>query len=295
MDSFRKTIEKTLKDNRPKLGPSSITTYSATLYNINKKLNGAKTIKWYSDHVDQIMDLIEPKAPTTRKSILSALYVLTNKTEYHTKMLEDAKVTNQHYQDQRLDDKHKEGWITPEDIKKHYDELYEDARDMINARKTMVYKKVIDYIIFAFLGGHLCPPRRSVDFCMLKFKDYDERYDNWYDIKEGKCYFNVYKTAKQYGLQEMVVPTQLNNILKVWCQYFNPTDYVIFSANENRLSSPQITKRLNSILGTKTSVDILRSIYLTNKYGNINIDKMQEDATAMGHSIATQMTYVKKE
>ena len=50
---------------------------------------------------------------------------------------------------------------------------------------------------------------------------------------------------------------------------------------------------LNKLFGKNASVDLLRHIYLTDKYGRIQ-DEMKQDAEEMSHSTEMQQMYIKK-
>ena len=127
----------------------------------------------------------------------------------------------------------------------------------------------------------------------MKVKNFDPKTDNYY--KGGKFVFNRYKTDKVYGEQMIDVKSkspEFNNILSKWVKC-NPTDYLLFSSNQQKLTSPQITRMLNKLFGKNTSVDLLRHIYLTNKYGKLQ-EEMEADSKDMGHSLAQQALYIKK-
>ena len=52
-------------------------------------------MEWFSQNYKKILDYLnENIRKSTRKSVLSALYVLTNRPEYHEQMIEDAKDIN---------------------------------------------------------------------------------------------------------------------------------------------------------------------------------------------------------
>jgi len=152
----------------------------------------------------------------------------------------------------------------------------------------------IDFLLIALLGGVLIPPRRSLDYALMKVKNYDVKTDNY--LKNGSMYFNQYKTAKTYGEQKLKLPTDLLEYIKKWNK-FQCNDYLLFNNNKSHLTSSQITKRLNKIFGKKVSVDILRHVYLSNYYKDIpKLKDMLQLATDMSHSINTQLTqYVKKD
>ena len=99
----------------------------------------------------------------------------------------------------------------------------------------------------------------------------------------------------EYGQQVIDVKEkapEFNAFLSKWVKC-NPTDYLLFSSNQKKLTSPQITKILNKLFGKNTSVDLLRHIYLTNKYGKLQ-DEMESDAEDMAHSLNQQALYIKK-
>ena len=68
---------------------------------------------------------------------------------------------------------------------------------------------------------------------------------------------------------------------------------MLFSTNRNPLSSSQITKILNDIFGLNVSTSMLRHIFLSDKYSNVE-EQMKQDAIAMGHSSNTQSEYIVK-
>ena len=70
---------------------------------------------------------------------------------------------------------------------------------------------------------------------------------------------------------------------------------MIYSRNGNKLSCPQITRMLNKIFGKKISTSMLRHIYLTNIYKDVpQINKMENLANEMGHSVSTAVEYIKR-
>ena len=144
----------------------------------------------------------------------------------------------------------------------------------------------------SFLSGIIIPPRRSLDYSEMKIRNFDTKTDNYY--KANKFYFNQYKTFKTYGLQILDVPKDLNNVLKKWIK-INTNDYMIYSSNGHKISCPQITRILNKVFGKKISTSMLRHIYLTNVYKDVpQINKMENLANEMGHSVSTAMEYIKR-
>ena len=165
---------------------------------------------------------------------------------------------------------------------------------MFSKKLLADYQIINNFILLGCLGGVSgLPPRRSKDYTEMKIKNFDTKTDNYY--KAGKFYFNIYKTAKDYGEQIIDVKTKAPEFYKAlnkWVKY-NPTDYLLFSTNQQKLTSPQITRMLNKIFGKNTSVDLIRHIYLTEKYGKLQ-EEMESDSRDMSHSSAMQALYIKK-
>ena len=98
--SFREIIENELKIKRPNLSASSLKTYVSILYNLKKKLDGEDSLKFFEED-ERILDFLKDKEPQTRKTSLSALFVLTGKSSYNELMLTDCKHTNEIYKQQK--------------------------------------------------------------------------------------------------------------------------------------------------------------------------------------------------
>jgi hypothetical protein len=294
MSNFKTNISSKIQTNRPKLSVSSLKTYVSILFNISKKINPENdSVDWFSDRWELIMDSLEEKTIQTRKTSLSALYVLTEKTEYREVMLNLLKEINETYKEQKKNVKQTENWLSVTEIKDVYSSLLDKATKMLTNRKIMNEPLMMSFWLVALLGGVSgISPRRSMDYGLMKIRNYDVEVDNYY--KNGFFYFNSYKTSKKYGLQSIELPKQLNFLIKKWI-LLNEKDYLLYSSNGNKLSSSQINRNLNDVFGKKVSVDMLRTIILTDLYKDVPaLSQMQEVASAMGHSISQAMEYVKK-
>ena len=98
--SFRDDIAEKIKEKRPNLSASSLKTYVSILYNLKKKLDGEDNLKFF-DEDERILDFLKDKEPQTRKTSLSALFVLTDKSSYNDLMLQDCKHVNDVYKQQQ--------------------------------------------------------------------------------------------------------------------------------------------------------------------------------------------------
>jgi hypothetical protein len=292
--SFRDEISEKLKEKRPNLSASSLKTYVSILYNLKKKLDGEDSLKFFEED-ERILDFLKDKEPQTRKTTLSALFVLTGKPSYNDLMLTDCKHVNDVYKEQKKSKKQEEGWMTIKEIQPIYDEMFTTVTAMFQKKLLANYHTIVHFILLGCLGAGISglPPRRSLDYTEMKVKGYDVNKDNYY--RNGVFYFNIYKTSKTYGQQTLDVKSlapEFNKILKKWVTV-NPTDYLLFSSVEKKLEPSQVTRMIGNILGKNISTDLLRHIYLTEKYGKVQ-EEMKNDSEAMGHDTQTQALYIKK-
>ena len=292
MNTFKEELVKEIKDKRPKLSENSIKTYISSLISINKKLDGDKNIDWFDKNSKEIIEYLNKGNSKTSKTILSAIYILTSNKDIHEQMIKLSTEVNDEYKTNKKTDKQTDNWLSSNEIKEIYDTYYNKTinilkQKIINKKDTEI---IIEYILLGFLSGHLTPPRRSLDYALMKIRNFDEETDNYY--KKGICYFNTYKTKDVYGKQSLIVPKELNDILKKWVKV-NQTDYMLFSSIGKGLNSSQITKILNKIFGLNVSTSMLRHIYLSDKYSQVE-ENMKKDAVLMGHSANTQSQYIVK-
>lgn len=292
-------IKAYIKKKRESLSDSSITTYASILKSLYRKVfeSDDYDLDKFAKHTEKVLHYLKDIPANRRKTILSALVIITDKQEYRSQMMTDVKDYNQEIHKQEKTETQKENWVSAEDIKKVFDESQKQA--------TMLYKKatlkpadlqqIQSFIILALLSGLFIAPRRSKDFCDFKIKSIDKAKDNFLD--KNTMNFNSYKTAKAYGLQKIEIPPILKKILTKW-QSVNPTEWLLFDTNLNKLTSVKLNQRLNKIFdGKHIAVNNLRHTYLTDKFGHTLEQKAKVDETMkeMGSSAGMLDTYVKKD
>jgi len=283
-----------IKKKRPNLSASSLTTYTSILRSLYKKVFGNGNVDFSKfDDTAKVLDHLKDLPPNKRKTILSALVIITENKQYRDLMLEDVRDYNKEISKQEKTESQEENWVSQSEVKEMFEELKKNA--------NLIYKKtaktnndlqvIQNFIILALFT--LIPPRRSKDYVDFKIKNINKDTDNY--IEKGKLIFNSYKTAKTYGRQEVVMPKELTTILNKWIKT-NPTDYLLFDTNMNPLSAVKMNQRFNRIFdGKKIATNALRHSYLTDKYAeNMKIKKaMDADLTAMGSSGSQASVYVK--
>lgn len=292
------SIKDTIKEKKPDISDSSITTYDSILRNVYKNVFGHGEIDLSNfDDSTKILEYLKDKPSNKRKTILSALVLIaTDKKPYRDLMLSDISDYNTDIKKQEKTESQKENWISKTDIEYLINELKENA-DLIYKKKKLSMndlQNIQSYIIMCLLSGFYIPPRRSKDYTHFIIKDYDKEIDNFLD--KNKLYFNNYKTASTYGKQVVEIPIILKNILNKWIKV-NTTKFLLFDNKFQQLSSIKLNQRLNKLFGNKKiSVNMLRHIYLTSKYEDtikLN-EEIAHDMAAMGSSAQQLSNYVKK-
>jgi hypothetical protein len=289
-------IRNHIKDKRPSLSHSSITTYTSVLKNLYKRVFGDEKFDMEKfNQTDKVLEHLKDVPSNKRKTILSALVIITNKKDYRDLMLDDVKVYNDEMSKQQKSDQQKENWVDTDAITNVFENLQKNA--------MLVYKKkfrtsqdlqlIQSFILLACFV--YIPPRRSKDFVDFKIKNIDKDKDNY--MEKNTFVFNSYKTSKFYGKQVVQIPVKLRNIIQRWIK-INPTEYLFFDSNFNQLSSVKLNQRLNKIFGgMKVSVNMLRHAYLTDKYSDtLNQQKeMKETMNKMGSSLQQADVYIKED
>jgi hypothetical protein len=295
-------IKEFIKNKRPKLSKQSVNTYASILNSLNKKIFDDEDFDEKNfENTDLIMEHLKTIPPNRRKTILSALVIITDSKPYRDQMLEDIHDYNKDQHTQEMNETQKQNWIHSDDIdklmlvyKKNINNAYKNVLDENNINNDKDLQLIQNYIILCLLGGKYIPPRRSKDYVDFKISDIDRDQDNY--MQGNTFVFNSYKTAKTYGQQIVEIPKELKTILNKWIK-INPTNYLLFDSNRNQLTNVKLNQRLNKMFGgKKVGVNQLRHTFLTDKYQDtIDINKnLSDDMTKMGSSTIQQKIYIKR-
>ena len=133
----------------------------------------------------------------------------------------------------------------------------------------------------------------------------EDKTFNYLDTGKWVWVFNNYKTQKKYNQQILPIPDDLKEILKVYLKHHPKSKEIKAKASAEPFlvkfdgtpisTSPEMTRSLNKIFGKKVGCSMLRSIYLTNKYGK-TLEDLKTDVANMGTSAGTaENNYIKKE
>jgi hypothetical protein len=288
-----------IKQNRENLSASSLKTYRSILRNIFKSVypdDDSFSMNKFNNH-ELILEHLKDLPSNKRKTKLAPLFVLTGNKHYHTEMTTDIKKYNDEQDKQEMTDYFRDNMVSVDEVMEKFKMLERNMKILLSKERltTNDYQEIQKCIMLALMGGIFQPPRRSSDWVM-KFRNYNPETDNYVDMKKGIFVFRNFKTSKVYGNQTMEINKELKKLLMKWFKIIPENcDWILFDTNFNHLTNSQMTHRLNAIFGKKVSTSMLRHIYLTNKFSNVDLQELKETSEAMGNSPLQALKYVKRE
>ena len=308
-------IKELILKNRPKLALGSYNTYMSSYRSMKKNSKiPMDTPEEIIENYKQIIDYLMETSPMVRKSKLSCFIVIIDDKKsddkdlaialeaFRKQMYMDADTVKDKELEQDLTDKQKENLIPQEEVLKIYNQLRDEATPLLKLEKLnrRQFTLLTKYILLSLYV--LISPRRSLDYTYFKIRNFDtteKSTDNYMlkgNTKKDPSYFifNTYKTAKRMGRQAIEIPKTLEKLIDSWLK-FNDTDYLLVNSVDKQITGSKIALWLNEIFGRNISSNMLRHIYLTDKYSGINLKEITETAREMGQSdISRTLKYVQK-
>jgi hypothetical protein len=311
-------IKELIIKNRPKLSQGSINTYMASYRKIKKSSN--INVETANDIVDNYQDLLswmkDTMTPNVRKSKLACLTIIiddkTNENEekknkalqeFRKQMSIDGEIVDKQDSNQELTERQRKNYISQEEVLKIYNELKSQATPLfkIDRLNKNQFNLLQSYVLLS-LYTHIAP-RRSTDYTAFKIRNFNtspQSTDNYMfnfnrsKKKPSSFVFNTYKNANRMGRQIIEIPKSLEKIINEWSR-FNKSDYLLVNNSGNPITPSKITLWLNQIFGKSISSSMLRHIFLSEKFGDVNLNDLQNTAREMGQSDITQtLKYVQK-
>jgi hypothetical protein len=221
-------------------------------------------------------------------------------------MNDDANTVNKGEEDQELTESQRANMISQEEVMKVYRQLKAEATPIMKLSKInkTQFQTLQNYVLLSLYV--LIPPRRSMDYALFKIRNFDESAqskDNYMTNfsktkKKGlsSFVFNSYKNSKKMGQQILNdIPKDLEKIIDMW-KNFNKSDYLLINGMGNPITQSKITVWLNDIFGKNISTSMLRHIWTSNKFKDVNLKELKESAKALGQSDITRtLKYVDKD
>lgn len=307
-------IKEILKSNRPHLSDSSINTYRSNIKKILKSTE--KEYKNLSDiekNFDAIFEKLMEFPYNIRKTKMSAFIVLLDEKDNNTKervellerlrdvLFEDANKHNKKEETQTLSESQRKNFIPWKEVVGTHKRLETLAKPLWKLEKITKknFNTLTEYVLLSCYV--MIPPRRAKDYADFKLKNINEDTDNYMVVNKDKrktksfFVFNSYKNSSRLGTQKIPIPNKLKNIIKKW-KNIQESDYLISTFNGKKITQVKINQIINRIFNKNIGPSLLRHIYLTNEYGDVNLSKMKETTEAMGNSeIERTLKYVAKE
>ena len=299
MQESKQQIETQLKHNRPNLSASSLNTYTIILASIYKKVFDSEDfdINKFDKDANAILEHLRETTPSTRKTKLACLFVLSKNDKYQHQMVKDICTYNEDLSKQEKNEKQTASWVNTDQLKQKYNEL-KHTSDLLYKKQSHTandFQQIQDYILMCLYSNQFIPPRRLLDYTEFKMREIDTEKDNY--MHKNTFVFNKYKTAKVYGKQTVNIPLQLRNILNKWNK-LTTNDYLLFDKSGKPLTNVKLNQRLKAILGNNSSVNAIRHGVLSDAFQpDIAMqNKMKDFAQKMGTSASTiQQQYLKKD
>lgn len=291
------------------LSENSVALYIRNLKTLNNKqpFTNLNFLKEYKE----IENILRGYSEATQKNFISSIIttlkiVMSNYTqpkwlkkvyEYYSKTLAKfGQPTNSLYKTE----KQEKNWVSWEDVLSKRKEYEEKAK--VGSPK---WEDVLGYMILSLYTD--IPPRRNMDYQVMYVVPNGEQTGdlskNYYVKEQGKFVFNRYKTQTKYGQQVEIVRDneKLMEAIRTYLSHHplrkaEAYPFLVKEDGEAITSINGMTRILNRIFngsgsGKKIGSSMLRHIYLTERYGTKMVE-MKDLAEKMGHSTATQRSYI---
>ena len=288
------------------LSHSSARTYASVLGTMFRKLDIQAEISAASigKNWKSIFKYAKDKPIKQRKQLLSAILIFVDKEngkiaeQIRESMSSASKDDKEQEEKQELTGNQKRAWLDWKDIVSVRDKLANAVASLWDKERlsNSEFQTLQDYIIVCLYSYN--PPRRAVDYCVMRKGEPRSSKENGIRRKGGKMVFvfNTYKTAKEYGSQTVSVDSELRDILSKWIK-INPCEWLIVGRGCNPMSSSSLSQRLSSIFNKPGfGVNMLRHAYVSDvALKNMPfLDQLKETAEELGHSAMETILYKKK-
>ena len=313
--AFKKELEHKLINDK-KLAQSSVKLYLRNLEKLNdnqplKNLNFLKDPKVITEKLSHY------KENTKRGYFISITSVLSlDKStkpkqklydEYFKLMMEKNKELKAEEGTNQKTETQEKNWIAWSEVEQIWDALKKKVETFKNNKELTEhqYNTLLQYVV---LSLYTClPPRRNEYQNMMVMKSATENSPtdkNYYDLDNKRFIMNKYKTMKKEGQKIIEIPEVLQSVLSVYIKHhplikgkitkkFQPVNFLVYHDGTPLDKVNSITRILNKVFGKKVGSSMLRHIYLSNKYGDVN-EEQKVDANIMGHSVDMARDYIKK-
>lgn len=318
----------TIKNNRS-VRDTTLKLYKTNLNKLSNEITDEdfKNTDFLVKKSDKVLEFLESKSNSVKKKFLASIMIalspkMKNEPEdkdkdaylkYKNLLNKENGIYLDSVRDNNKSERDKKNWSSMEDIIKVRESILKQikAKGYNFSKSTGVKSKkdffqIQDYIISS-LYTYL-PPRR-LDYAGMKKinkSDYDKLSENDLDnnnylvsINKSNKFLHFGKNSVKSETENNVtiqIPKKLNPVLNFWFKV-NKTPYLLVSRTGDKLTKNALSKILVEIFkptGKNISVVMLRKIYLSEKYAELNKEK-EKDAEMMNHSVGVANNFYVKE
>jgi hypothetical protein len=161
---------------------------------------GGEGLEWFSNNDKDILDYLKENTAQTKKTTLSALFVLTKQQSFKDVMITVMKSVKDTNKEEKKNEKQDENWMSVKEIKEKYEPLLVKIKSTLSNKSIFNESTMTEFLLVSFLGGVVSGlnPRRSQDFTELKIRgNIDTKKDNFY--KKSKFYLQNSKNVRITG------------------------------------------------------------------------------------------------
>jgi hypothetical protein len=284
------------------VSPSSIKLYLFQL----RQLNGGELtdINFLKDIPEILNKLKKYKQSTVRTKLIAVIAALKcfNEPELLKEYSDIVKKINDETDNTIKSETQKENWMTKDEVMELWNKYNDEVYTFASKRK--ITEKQQDILLrFMILSLYtLITPRRNADYGLMKIvkkmtPNMSDEF-NYLDLKTKTFYFNNYKTKNLYNQQIEQIPELLMNVIKIYLKFHSKEcDFFLCIDGKPLPHGNSITLILNKIFGKRIGCSLLRAIYASNSFKEIQplLDKVKEMAKEMGNSSTALINnYIKK-
>ncbi len=284
------------REKKPNISESSLRTYYSLIKNLHKNLFDSAEIDYDNlDKDEKVVAYLNDFALAKRKTTAAALLVLTQNKAYDKLMREGIRQYNSIQSTGEKSAKQKENWIEMDEIKTIFADYEKKFKKIIKQPFSLQNNKEAQYFISLLMtAGIFHPPRRSLDWTELKIENIDKEKDNFIDFKKNVVVYNVYKQSAKKGQYVDNLNSQVKKYIKAYLKYLgNQSEYLLHDTKFGKINSVKLSQRLNKVFRKNVSTTMLRHIYLSSRFSNVN--ELREIANDMGSSLnMVANVYIKK-
>lgn len=301
-------IKTSIMKNKPNLSQSSLRTYMTNINSTARDIGiplqtTTDIVKHYKTIIESLNDINTNSRKTRLASLIVALDDGTSKhttplTQLRVVMNKDLETIRNKDMNQELSVSQKENFILWSDVLEKYNTLENEVEPLFKS-KTLTSAQQQKLQLYVLLSLYTkIPPRRSLDYTDMKIRNINKATDNYISFG-AKPYlvFNTYKNAKRLGAQKVDIPKELSTILKKYINKLpHDQEYLLVNSVGKPVIQTFVTKILNSFFGKKISSSLLRHIYLTHEFGDVDLRKLDDVTKDMGNTqIERSLKYISKE